>query len=103
MDTWESFLIRNGFGENEEWPRQRPRTRRRRIKTKEAKPELEESSSQGNLDNEVSEPSRTLSTSNVKVKSKTNPEIPVDNSQPRVRKPAITILCQNKPSSSFTS
>ena len=19
-DTWESFLIRNGFGENEEWP-----------------------------------------------------------------------------------
>ena len=32
-DTWESFLIRNGFGENEEWPRQRPRTRRRCIKT----------------------------------------------------------------------
>ena len=56
-DTWESFLIRNGFGENEEWPRRRPRTRRRRIKTEQVEPELEESSSQYNLDNEVFEPS----------------------------------------------
>ena len=79
-DNWESFPICNGFGENEEWPKQRPRTRRRCIKTEEVEPELEDSSSQGNLDNEVSEPSRTLSTSNVKVKSETNPEIPVDNS-----------------------
>ena len=52
-DTWESFLIRNGFGENEEWPR----TKRRRIKTEEVDPELEEFGSQGNLDDEVSEPS----------------------------------------------
>ena len=88
--------MRNGFGENEEWPRRRPRTSRRRIKTEEAKHELEESSSQGNLDKEVSEPSRTLSTRNVKVKSETNPEILFDNSQPRVRKPMITIPCQNK-------
>ena len=56
-DNWEYFLICNGFGENEEWPKQRSRTRRRRIKIEEAEPELEESGSQGNLDNEVSEPS----------------------------------------------
>ena len=55
-ETWESFLMHNGFGENEEWPGERPRTRRRHIKTEEAKPELEESGSQGNLDDEVSEP-----------------------------------------------
>ena len=56
-DTWESFLIRNGFGENEEWPRRRPRNRRRCINTEEVEPKLEESGSQGNLDNEMSEPS----------------------------------------------
>ena len=72
--------MRNGFGENEEWPRWRPRTRRRHIKTKEIKPDLEESGSQGNLDNEVSKPSRTLSISDVKVKSEKNHEMPVDNS-----------------------
>ena len=81
-DTWESFLICNGFGENEEWPRRRPRTRRRHIKTKEADPELEEFGSQGNLDNEMSEPSRIPSTSDFKVKSETNPKILVDDPQP---------------------
>ena len=40
-DTWESFLIRNGFGENEEWPIRRLETRRRHIKTEEDEPELE--------------------------------------------------------------
>ena len=79
-ETWESFLMRNGFGENEEWPRQRPRTKHRRIKTEEIEHELEESGSQGNLEDEVSEPSQTLSINAVKFKSKTNPKVPVDNS-----------------------
>ena len=95
-DTWEYLLICNGFGENEEWPRRRSRTRRRRIKTEEAKPELEESGSQGNLDDEVSEPSQTLSINAVKFKSKTNPKVSIDNSQPQVRKLIITIPYQNK-------
>ena len=51
---------------------------------------------QGNLDDEVSEPSRTLSISDVKVKLEKNPEVPIDNSQTRVRKLEITIPCQNK-------
>ena len=81
-DTWESFLIHNGFGENEEWPRQRPKNRRRRIKTEEVGSELEECGSQDNLDNEVSEPIQTLSSNKFKFKFETNPEIPVDDSQP---------------------
>ena len=44
-DTWESFLMCNGFGENEEWPRRRLKTRKRRIKTKQVEPELEDSGS----------------------------------------------------------
>ena len=44
-ETWDSFLVRNGFGANEEWPKQRPRVRRRRMKNEEAEPELEESGS----------------------------------------------------------
>ena len=31
-DSWESFFACNGFGENEEWPQRRPKTKRRRIK-----------------------------------------------------------------------
>ena len=79
-DTWESFLIRNGFGENEEWPKRRPITRRRCINTEQVEPELEESGFQDNLDNEVSKPSRIPSTSNFKVNSKINLEILVDDS-----------------------
>ena len=41
-ETWESFLMRNRFGGTEEWPKQRPRVRRRHIKNEEAEPELEE-------------------------------------------------------------
>ena len=26
-DSWESFLSRNEFGENEEWPQRRPKTK----------------------------------------------------------------------------
>ena len=85
-DTWESFLIRNGFGENEEWPRWRPKTRWIPINTEEAKPKLEEFGSQDNLDIEVPEPNRTLSSSDFKVKSEKNPEIPVNESQLRMRK-----------------
>ena len=88
--------MRNGFGENEEWPRRRPRTRHKHINIDETERELEEFGSQGNLDDEVSEPSRTLSISDVKVKSETNPEVHVHNSKPRVRKPKITIPCQSK-------
>ena len=40
-DSWESFLARNEFGENDEWPRWRSKTRRRRIKTEVGGPELE--------------------------------------------------------------
>ena len=79
--TWESFLMHNGFGENEEWPRQRPRIRRRHIKDEEAEPELEESGSQGNMDNEASGPSQIWNVSGVKFETKTNPKVPVDNPQ----------------------
>ena len=34
-ETWDSFLVRNGFGVNEEWPKQRPRVRRRWVKNEE--------------------------------------------------------------------
>ena len=95
-ETWESFIMCNGFGGNEEWPRQRPRFRRRRIKNEETEHELEESGSQGNLGDEVSEPSQTLSISDVKVKIETNSEVHVDNSQNQVSKPTTTIPCQNK-------
>ena len=80
-ETWESFLMRNRFGGNEEWPKQRPRVRRRRIKNEEAEPELEESGSQDNLGNEISKPRQTLSISDVKVKIEINFEVHVDNSQ----------------------
>ena len=39
-NSWESFLIRNGFWENEEWPLQKPKIRRRHIKIEEARLEL---------------------------------------------------------------
>ena len=39
-ETWDSFLVHNGFSENEEWPRQRPRVRCRRIKNEESEPKL---------------------------------------------------------------
>ena len=67
-----------------------------RIKDEEAEHELEESGSQGNLDDEVFEPNQTLSINDVKVNIETNPEVLVDNSQPQVRKPATTIPYQNK-------
>ena len=41
--------MRNGFGVNEEWPKQRPRVRRRRVNNEEAKLEVEDSSSQYDL------------------------------------------------------
>ena len=43
--TWDSFLVRNGFGANEEWPKQRPRVRRRRVNNEEAELEIEYSGS----------------------------------------------------------
>ena len=44
--TWDSFLVQNGFGVNEEWPKQRPRVRRRRVKNEEAELEVKDSGSQ---------------------------------------------------------
>ena len=46
--------MRSRFGVNEEWTKQRPRLRRRCIKDEEVEPELEDSGSQGNMDNEAS-------------------------------------------------
>ena len=43
--TQDSFLVRNGFGVNEEWPKQRPRVRRRRVNNKEVELEVENSGS----------------------------------------------------------
>ena len=41
--------MRNGFGANQEWPKQRPRVRHRHIKNEEVEPELEEFGSQDNF------------------------------------------------------
>ena len=43
----------------------------------------------------MSEPSRTLSSSDFKVKYEVNPETSVDDSQPRMKKPVITAPCPN--------
>ena len=94
-DSWESFLTHNWFGENEEWPRRRPKARRRRIKTKVVGPELEECGSQDNLGNEVSKSGRTLSSNDFKVKSEVNPETPIDDYRPQMRKSMITAPCPN--------
>ena len=80
-ETWESFLMRNRFGGNEEWSKQRPRVRRRHIKNEETDPEREESGSRDNLGDEISKPSQTLSINDLKVKIETNFEVPADNSQ----------------------
>ena len=88
--------MRNGFGANEEWPKQRPRVRRRRIKNEETEPELEDSGFHYNLGDEMSQLGQTLSFGDVKVKVETNSEVPANNSQFRMRKPLIPITCQNK-------
>ena len=38
--------MQNGFGVNEEWPKQRPRVRRRRVNNEEAELEIKDSGSQ---------------------------------------------------------
>ena len=89
-DSWESFLARNEFGENDEWPRWRSKTRWRHNKTEVGGYELEEFDSENDLDNEISEPNRTLRYSDLKLESEVNPETPVDDSQPWTSKPMIT-------------
>ena len=84
------------FGENDEWPQRRSKTRRRRFKTEVGGPELEECDSQNDLGNEISEPGRTLSDSDLKVKSEVNLGTAVDDSQPRMRKPMITTPCPSE-------
>ena len=44
-ETWDSFLVQNRFGANEEWPKQRPRVRRRCVNNEEDEPEIEDSGS----------------------------------------------------------
>ena len=78
-ETWDSFLVRNGFGANEEWPKQRPRVRRKRVKNEEAEPELEDSGSQDDLGDEMFQPDQILSFDDVKVEVETSGEILANN------------------------
>ena len=94
-DSWESFLARNEFGENDEWPRRRSKTRKIFIETEVGGPELEEFDSQNDLDNGISEPGRTPSNSGLKVESEVNPETPVDDNRPRTSTPVIITPCSN--------
>ena len=73
-ETCDSFLVRNGFGASEEWPKQRPRARHRHVNNDEVKPELEDSSSQDDLGDEMFQPDQTLSFDDVKVEVETSAE-----------------------------
>ena len=44
-ETWDSFLVRNGFGVNKDRPKQRPRVRPRQVNNEEVELEIEESGS----------------------------------------------------------
>ena len=79
--TWDSFLVRNGFGVNEEWPKKRPRVRRRRVNNEEAKIEIEDSGSQDDLGYEGFQPDQTLSLDDVKIAVETSVETPANNSR----------------------
>ena len=93
--------MQNGFCANEEWPKQRPRVRRRHVNNEETKPKLVDFGSQHDLDDEMFQPGQTLSFDDVKVKVETNAEILATNSRYQMRKPPIPITYQKK-SSSFT-
>ena len=72
--TWDSFLVRNGFGDNEEWPKQTPRVRCRWVNNEEAELEVEDSGSQDDLGGEGFHPDQTLSLDDVKVEMETSIE-----------------------------
>ena len=94
-DSWESFLTHNEFGENDEWPRQRSKTKRRCIETEVGKPELGEFGSQNDLDNGISEPNQTSSGGGLKVESEVNPKTPVDDPRPKMSEPMVVSPCPN--------
>ena len=79
-ETWDSFLVRNGFGVNEEWPKQRPRVRCRHVNNEEADPKIQDFGSQDDLSDEMFQPGQTLSFDDEKVKVETNAEILANNS-----------------------
>ena len=83
--------MRNGFGDNEEWNKQRPKVRRRHVNNEEAKPKIEDSSSWDDLGDEMFQPNQTLSFDDVKVEVETNAETPANNSQDRLRKTPIPV------------
>ena len=91
--------MRNGFGVNEEWPKQRPRVRRRQVNNEEAKLEAEESGSPDDLRDEGFQPDQTLSLDDVKIEVETSVETPGNNFQGRGKKPSTPLTCQDKSSS----
>ena len=94
--TWDSFLVRNGFGVNEEWPKQRPTVRRRQVNNEEAELEVEDSGSQDDLGDEGFHPDQTLSLDDMKIEVETSFETPANNFQGQGRKPSTPITCQDK-------
>ena len=80
--------MRNGFGVNEEWPKQRPRVRHRWVNNEEVELEFGDSGSQDDLGNEGFHPDQTLSLDGVKIEVETSVETPANNSQGRERKPS---------------
>ena len=79
-ETWDSFLVRNGFSANEEWPKQRPRVRCRHVNNEEVEPKLEDYVSQDDLGDEGFQPDQTLSLDDVKIEVETSVETPANNS-----------------------
>ena len=88
--------MRNGFGVNEEWRKQRPRVRLRHVSNEEAELEIEDSGSEDDFGDEIFQHDQTLSLDDVKVEVETSVETPAINSRGRVKKPPIPITCQNK-------
>ena len=94
--TWDSFLVRNGFGVNEKWPKQRPRVWRRRVNNEEAELEVKDSDSQDDLGDEGFQPDQTLSLDDVKIEVEISVETPANNFQGQGRKPSTPLTCQDK-------
>ena len=97
--TWDYFLVRNGFGVNEEWPKQRPRVRCRWVNNEEVELEVKEFGSQDYLRDKGFQPDQTLSLDDVKIEVETSVEAPVNNFQGRGRKPSTPLTYKDKISS----
>ena len=93
---WDSFLMINGFKVNEEWPKQRPRVRHRRVNNEEPELEAKDSSCQDHLGEKGFHPDQTLSLDDVKIEVETSVETPVNNFQGQGRKPLAPLTCQDK-------